>query len=116
MLETLANRQRRPLPPGSASGTRVRVQHPGQQPERPATDPQIDVGVAKTDITGLIQGSLVVAGQPRQAVPKPSPDRAVSGAPTAPPCRPPAAHFLYRASRSAMTHQPDRRAAGGGLR
>jgi hypothetical protein len=54
-----------------------------------------------------------LAGTVRQPFPRTG---RVSGAPTAPPPPPPAAHFLYRVSRSAMTHQPDRRAAGGGLR
>jgi hypothetical protein len=30
-------------------------------------DAQVDVGVAQTDSTGLVQGRLVVAGQPGQA-------------------------------------------------
>src|SRR5215213_2994860 len=56
----------------------------------------------------------LVQGQPYSRVPHPG--RAMSGAPTAPPVPPPAAHLLYRTSRSAMTHQPDRREAGRGLR
>jgi hypothetical protein len=49
---------------GQAGG---RVQHPGQQPDGPATDTQIDVGVAKADVTGPVQDRLVVVGEPGQA-------------------------------------------------
>ena len=44
-------------------GYRARASHP----IAPATDPQVDIGVAETDIAGLVQGGLVVVGQPGQA-------------------------------------------------
>jgi hypothetical protein len=49
------------------SGRQVGVQHLGQQPDRPAPDAQVEIGVAQADITGLVQRGLVVAGQPGQA-------------------------------------------------
>jgi hypothetical protein len=52
---------------GRGVGGEIGVQHSGQQPDGPATDPQVDVGVAQTDIAGLVQGGLVVVGQPGQA-------------------------------------------------
>jgi hypothetical protein len=45
----------------------VAVKDPGEEPNRPAADPQVDVGVAETHITGLVEGGLVVVGQPGQA-------------------------------------------------
>ena len=45
----------------------VGVQHPGQQPDGPAADPQVDVGVAEAGITRQLQGVLVVVGQSSQA-------------------------------------------------
>jgi hypothetical protein len=35
------------------SGGQVGVQHSGQQPDRPAADAQVDVGVTETDISPL---------------------------------------------------------------
>ena len=45
------------------SGGQVAVQDPGQLPNRPTADPQVNVGVAETEITGLVEGGLVVVGQ-----------------------------------------------------
>jgi hypothetical protein len=45
------------------SGGLVAVQDPGQLPNRPTADPQVNVGVAETEITGLVEGGLVVVGQ-----------------------------------------------------
>jgi hypothetical protein len=58
-------RRRRPRP--RRVSREVWAQHPGQQPDRPVPDPQVDVGVAEAAIAGLIQGGLVVVGKPGQA-------------------------------------------------
>jgi hypothetical protein len=65
---TLASRRRcRLAAPGARSGGQVAVQHPAQQPNRPAPDAQIDVGVAKTDVTSLVESGQIVVGQARRA-------------------------------------------------
>jgi hypothetical protein len=45
----------------------VLVADPGQQPDGPAADGQVNVGVAKADVARLVEGDLVVAGEPGQA-------------------------------------------------
>ena len=43
------------------------VAGPGQQPDRPATDDQVGLRMLQADLAGLLQGCMVVLGQPRQA-------------------------------------------------
>jgi hypothetical protein len=43
------------------------VADPGQQPGGPATDNQADLSVPQADLASLVQGGLVVVGQPGQA-------------------------------------------------
>jgi hypothetical protein len=52
---------------GGRVSREVRVQHPGQQPDRPSVNPQVDVGIAQAHVTGLVQGRTIVAGEPGQA-------------------------------------------------
>ena len=42
------------------------VADPAQQPGRPGADDQVGLGVLQADLAGLVQGNLVVLGQPRQ--------------------------------------------------
>ena len=43
------------------------VADPGQQPGGPAADDQVNLGVPQADLAGLVQGGLVILGQPGQA-------------------------------------------------
>jgi hypothetical protein len=40
---------------------------PGQQPGRPAADDQVNLGAFQADLAGLLEGDVVVLGQPGQA-------------------------------------------------
>ena len=43
------------------------VADPGQQPGGPGADDQVNPGAPQADLAGLLQGGLVVLGQPGQA-------------------------------------------------
>ena len=48
----------------ATKGWQVVVADPGQQPDGPAADGQADLGVAKAAVACLVEGGLVVVGQP----------------------------------------------------
>jgi hypothetical protein len=50
----------------SWSSGQVVVVDPGQQPNRPAADDQVNLGALQADPAGLLEGDVVVLGQPGQ--------------------------------------------------